>query len=64
MTFLSVPDMKSESCVKRISNTLTDASLKFSVDLYSKTVAIDGDERAVERAVNRISSAGYPAERV
>ena len=33
MTTISVPDMMCENCVKRITNALTAAELKFSVSL-------------------------------
>ena len=42
MTTISVPDMMCENCVKRITNALTAAELKFSVSLDTKTVTIDG----------------------
>ena len=38
MTTISVPDMMCENCVKRITNALTAAELKFSVSLDTKTV--------------------------
>ena len=40
MTTISVPDMMCENCVKRITNALTAAELKFSVSLDTKTVTI------------------------
>ena len=42
MTTISVPDMMCENCVKRITNALTAAELKFSVSLDTKTVTVDG----------------------
>ena len=39
MTTISVPDMMCENCVKRITNALTAAELKFSVSLDTKTFA-------------------------
>ena len=42
MTTISVPDMMCENCVKRITNALTAAELKFTVSLDTKTVTIDG----------------------
>ena len=50
MTTISVPDMMCENCVKRITNALTAAELKFSVSLDTKTVTIDGcDNRQSSR---------------
>ena len=40
MTTISVPDMMCENCVKRITNALTAAELKFSVSLDTKAVTI------------------------
>ena len=42
MTTISVPDMMCENCVKRITNALTAAELKFTVGLSEKSVPIDG----------------------
>ena len=47
MTTISVPDMMCENCVKRITNALTAAELKFSVSLDTKTVTIDGCDNCV-----------------
>ena len=40
MTTIKVPDMMCENCVKRITNALTAAELKFQVDLAEKKVTI------------------------
>ena len=37
MTTIKVPDMMCENCVKRITNALTAAELKFQVDLAEKS---------------------------
>ena len=42
MFTISVPDMMCENCVKRITNALNEAELKFGVELATKTVTIDG----------------------
>ena len=47
MTTIKVPDMMCENCVKRITNALTAAELKFQVDLAEKKVTIDGCENSV-----------------
>ena len=48
MTTIKVPDMMCENCVKRITNALTAAELKFQVDLAEKKVTIDGCENCVK----------------
>ena len=50
MTTISVPDMMCENCVKRITNALTAAELKFSVSLDTKTVTVDGCDNCVKTA--------------
>ena len=54
MTTISVPDMMCENCVKRITNALTAAELKFSVSLDTKTVTIDGCDNCVKTAVSEL----------
>ena len=56
MTTISVPDMMCENCVKRITNALTEAELKFTVSLPDKTVTIDGCQHCVRRCFRRIST--------
>lgn len=48
MTTIKVPDMMCENCVKRITNALTAAELKFQVSLADKNVTIDGCENCVK----------------
>ena len=62
MTQLKVPDMHCENCVKRITNTLNDAKLSFSVSLQDKTVRIDGDENAVKTAISALDDLGFEAK--
>lgn len=62
MTKLTVPDMRCENCVKRITNTLNDAKLSFSVSLQDKTVSIDGDESAVKTAISALEDIGFEAK--
>lgn len=59
MTTISVPDMMCENCVKRITNALTEAELKFSVELESKTVTIDGCQHCVKTAVEELEDLGF-----
>lgn len=62
MTTISVPDMMCENCVKRITNALTKAELKFSVELESKTVIIDGCQHCVKTAVEELEDLGFTPE--
>lgn len=59
MTTISVPDMMCENCVKRITGALTAAELKFTVDLASKTVTIDGCEHCAATAVSELEDLGF-----
>jgi len=62
MTKLKVPDMHCEMCVKRITNSLNEANLDFSVSLQDKTVGINGDEKAVQAAINALDDIGFEAK--
>lgn len=62
MTKIAVPDMMCENCVKRITNVLTEADLKFSVSLEEKTVTIDGCENCVKTAVSELEDLGFTPE--
>ena len=62
MTTISVPDMMCENCVKRITNALTAAELKFSVSLPDKTVTIDGCDNCVTPAVSELEDLGFTPE--
>ena len=59
MTTIKVPDMMCENCVKRITNALTAAELKFSVSLDTKTVTIDGCDNCVKTAVSELEDLGF-----
>ena len=63
MIILNVPEMHCENCVRRITEALTAAKLKFSVSLADKTVLIDGDDTAVSLAVSELDDLGFSAER-
>ena len=63
MTTLKAPDMHCEKCVERITNALTAAKLAFHVSLQDKTVTIDGDEGAVNTAVEELDDLGFEAQR-
>ena len=61
-TVLDVPDMHCEMCVKRITDSLTKANLKFSVSLADKTVTVDGPAGDVSTAVTELDDLGFPAK--
>ena len=56
---ISVPDMHCDACVKRITNALNAAELKFSVSLENKTVTIDGCEHCLATALREIEDLGF-----
>ena len=62
MFTISVPDMMCENCVKRITNALTEAQLKFTVSLESKSVTIDGCEHCLKTAVEELEDLGFTPE--
>ncbi|MFI3324840.1 MAG: heavy-metal-associated domain-containing protein [Clostridia bacterium] len=59
MRILKVEDMHCPVCVKRISNALTQADIKFEVDLESKTVSVE--EGKVEQAIEELDDLGFEA---
>jgi len=61
MTKLNVPDMHCNHCVERISAVLSDAGLKFEVDLETRTVLVDGTENDVETAISEMDDIGFEA---
>lgn len=62
MTTIKVPDMMCENCVKRITNALTEAELKFNVSLAEKTVTIDGCQHCVKTAMDELEDLGFSPE--
>lgn len=62
MKTISVPDMMCDNCVRRITEALTKAGLKFSVSLKNKKVELDGDDDAVRVALTEISDLGFSPE--
>ncbi|MCF0120356.1 MAG: heavy-metal-associated domain-containing protein [Oscillospiraceae bacterium] len=58
---ISVPGIHCENCVKRISASLDETGVKYSVSLEERTVAIDGCENCVAKAVEAIEDAGFEA---
>ena len=62
MKTIKVPDMMCENCVRRITNALTEADLKFQVSLEEKTVTVDGCENCVKTAVSELADLGFTPE--
>ena len=62
MKLINVPDMMCENCVKRITNALNEAELKFQVNLADKTVAIDGCEHCLKTAMEELEDLGFSPE--
>ena len=62
MTTISVPDMMCQNCVKRITNALSEAELKFSVELENKTVTIDGCQHCLKTAMEELEDLGFTPE--
>lgn len=56
---ISVPDMHCDACVKRITNALNAAELKFTVSLEDKTVTVDGCEHCLKTAVCALEDLGF-----
>lgn len=53
--------MHCEMCVKRITNTLNEAGLKFEVSLSDKTVKVDGSDEDVKKAITELDDIGFEA---
>lgn len=62
MKTISVPDMMCENCVRRITDALTGANLKFQVSLEKKTVEIDGSDSCVKTAMGELEDLGFTPE--
>ena len=63
MTKLNVPDMHCNHCVERITKVLTDANLKFTVDLDTKSVTLDGTDADVETAISEMDDIGFESSK-
>lgn len=59
MNVIHVPDMMCENCVRRITKALTDADLKFSVDLPAKTVTVEGCGQCLQTALSELEDLGF-----
>jgi len=62
MTKIKVPDMMCENCVNRITGALNEAKLQFTVSLGSKSVEVDGDQAAVQKALEELEDLGFTPE--
>ena len=62
MKTIYVPEMMCENCVRRITDALNGAELKFSVKLEDKTVTIDGCQHCVATAVSELEDLGFSPE--
>ena len=60
---ISVPDMHCENCVKRINNALEETGIKFTVDLQTKTVTVDGCEHCLNTALSELEDLGFTPEK-
>ncbi len=63
MAKIKVPDMKCEKCSARISKALEEAGLTFKMLLGEKAVEIEGDEAAVESAMEELYDLGFTPEK-
>lgn len=63
MTVLTVPDMHCENCVRRITEALNAEKLSFTVSLADKTVSVEGDKAAVQKAVEVMDDLGFEASK-
>lgn len=59
MTNISVPDMMCDNCVRRITEALNKAGLKFSVSLENKNVEVEGGSAAAQTALSEITDLGF-----
>lgn len=62
MVVLSVPEMHCENCVKRISDALTEAGIRFEISLEKKTVSIDSGNESIQTAIAALDDLGFDAE--
>ena len=54
-----VKDIHCVKCVERIENALKETGIKFSVDLQSKTVTVDGCEHCLKTAIAELEDLGF-----
>ncbi len=56
---ISVPDMHCVKCVERIEKALGQTGIKFTVELDSKTVTVDGCEHCLKTALTELEDLGF-----
>lgn len=54
-----VPDMHCEKCSARIDKALKETGIKYSIDLDSKTVTVDGCEHCLKTALSELEDLGF-----
>ena len=59
---ISVSNMNCEKCVQRIENALNETGIKYSVDLNTKTVTVDGCEKCLNTALTELDDLGFDAK--
>ena len=59
MTVIKAEDMHCEKCVERITKSMDAAGLKFQVNLENKEVAVDGDAKAIDAALEILDDLGF-----
>ena len=59
---ITVNDMHCEKCVSRIEMALTALDIKFTVNLSTKTVVIDGCEHCLKTAIAELEDLGFTPE--
>ncbi len=62
MTILNVPDIHCNKCIQRITEALTKEKILFNAHLQSRTVAIDGPQDIVEKAISILDDLGFEVE--
>ena len=56
---IKVPDMHCENCVKRIDASLKETGIKYSIDLESRTLTVDGCEHCLKTALTELEDLGF-----
>ena len=59
---IKVEDMHCQKCVERITNALNETGIKFSVNLETKTVEVDGCEHCLKTALQELEDLGFEPE--
>ena len=59
-----VSDMHCENCVKRIKNALTETEIDFTVDLFSKTITLNGCEHCLSTIIAKLEDLGFTPKNI